>query len=140
MFGIMNEPHDMPSAALWADTVQAVVTAIRGAGAISQTILLPGTSWSAAGAMLVDGSAVDLLAVRNPDGSTDGLVFDVHKYMDFDNSGTHAECVTNNIASDFAPFAAFLRRHGRRALLTEAGGGNVPSCVKYFCEMVAFLK
>jgi endoglucanase len=35
IFGVMNEPHDVDIAA-WATTVQAVVTAIRNAGATSQ--------------------------------------------------------------------------------------------------------
>lgn len=42
VFGIMNEPHDLTSVTTWAGTVQAVVTAIRDAGATSQMILLPG--------------------------------------------------------------------------------------------------
>jgi endoglucanase len=36
-----------------------------------------------------------MLKVKNLDGSTTGLYFDVHKYLDSDNSGTHAECVTD---------------------------------------------
>lgn len=36
MFGIMNEPHNLPNLSMWADTVQAAVTAIRTAGATTQ--------------------------------------------------------------------------------------------------------
>ena len=42
VFGIMNEPHDIPDIAVWATTVQAAVTAIRQAGARTQMCLLPG--------------------------------------------------------------------------------------------------
>lgn len=42
LFGLMNEPHDVPSVTTWAQTVQAAVTAIRQAGATSQMITLPG--------------------------------------------------------------------------------------------------
>lgn len=45
-FSIMNEPHDIPNISTWAATVQAVVTAIRKAGATSQFISLPGTTGS----------------------------------------------------------------------------------------------
>jgi endoglucanase len=38
----MNEPHDLQSVPTWVTTVQAVVNAIRAAGATSQYILLPG--------------------------------------------------------------------------------------------------
>ena len=47
-FGVMNEPHDIPDIKTWAATVQAVVTAIRGAGAASNMILLPGNGFTSA--------------------------------------------------------------------------------------------
>ncbi|KAF8313040.1 cellulase-domain-containing protein, partial [Clavulina sp. PMI_390] len=128
MFGIMNEPHDLESVTTWAETVQLVVTAIRNAGATYQTILLPGNDWTSAGTFISDGSAAALSTVTNPDGSFTNLIFDVHKYLDSDNSGTSAECVTDNIADAFAPLAAWLRCNGRQALNTETGGGNTASC------------
>ncbi|KAF7983588.1 hypothetical protein HWV62_20478 [Athelia sp. TMB] len=39
-FGIMNEPHDLPSLSEWATSVQAAITAIRAAGAKTQYILM----------------------------------------------------------------------------------------------------
>lgn len=36
IFGVMNEPHHLPDLPMWADTVQAAVTAIRMAGATTQ--------------------------------------------------------------------------------------------------------
>lgn len=86
----MNEPHDVPDIDKWANTVQAVVTAIRNAGAKSQMILIPGNDWTSAQQMPTK-SGPALLKVKNPDGSLDGIVFDVHKYLDSDNSGTHTE-------------------------------------------------
>jgi len=53
--------------------------------------------------------------------------------------GTHAECVTNNINSTFAPLATTLRQHHRMAILSETGGGNVASCVQDLCQEIAFL-
>ncbi|KAG4426516.1 Endoglucanase EG-II [Cadophora malorum] len=138
VFGLMNEPHDV-DIARWAVTVQAVVTAIRNAGATAQMLLLPGNDWTSAGAFISNGSGAALLKVKNPDGSTTGLIFDVHKYLDSDNSGTHAECVTDNVAGAFQPLATWLRANGRQAMLTETGGGNVASCVQYMCSQVAFL-
>ncbi|KAF8136906.1 glycoside hydrolase superfamily [Boletus edulis] len=40
VFGVMNEPHDIPDIVTWAGSVQAAVTAIRFTGANSQIILL----------------------------------------------------------------------------------------------------
>jgi endoglucanase len=36
----MNEPHDVPDINLWAETVQAAVTAIRNAGQLSLNFML----------------------------------------------------------------------------------------------------
>ncbi|KAG4031885.1 hypothetical protein MFRU_008g02390 [Monilinia fructicola] len=139
IFGLMNEPHDLTSISTWAATLQAVVTAIRQAGATSTMLLLPGTDYASAAAFISDGSAAALSTITNLDGTTTNLVFDVHKYLDSDNSGTSAECVTNNIDSAFAPLATWLRTNGRQAILTETGGGNTASCETYMCQQVAYL-
>jgi endoglucanase len=80
------------------------------------------------------------MKITNPDGSFTNLIFDVHKYLDSDNSGTHTECVTDNIDSAFQPLATWLRSNNRMAILTETGGGNTASCTKYMCQQIAFLK
>ncbi|KAF9444370.1 glycoside hydrolase family 5 protein [Macrolepiota fuliginosa MF-IS2] len=138
MFGVMNEPHDVPDIQRWAVSVQAAVTAIRNAGATTQLILLPGNNWTSAETFVSNGSAAALSTVKNPDGSITGLIFDVHKYLDSDNSGTNTECVTNNIANAWQPLADYLRTNGRQAINTETGGGNTASCVQYLCQQIAF--
>jgi endoglucanase len=60
--------------------------------------------------------------------------------LDSDNSGTHTDCVTNNIENAFSPLADFLRKNKRLAFLTETGGGNTDSCLQFLCEQLAFLK
>ncbi|KAI4154577.1 MAG: hypothetical protein LQ340_001586 [Diploschistes diacapsis] len=139
IFGIMNEPHDIPDLTTWAGSVQAAVTAIRQAGATSQLILLPGTDYTSAAEFVSNGSLAALQTVKNLDGTTTNLIFDVHKYLDSDNSGSHAECVTDNVSSAFEPLAASLRSVGRQALLSETGGGNVASCEKYLCSEIKYL-
>jgi endoglucanase len=79
------------------------------------------------------------MVVKNPDGSTTNLIFDVHKYLDSDNSGQHAECVTSNV-DVFTSLASWLRSNKRQALLSETGGGNTQSCESYLCQEVAYLK
>lgn len=115
------------------------MTAIRSAGATSNLILLPGNDYTGAGTFISDGSGPALLNVTNPNGTTDGLIFDVHKYLDSDNSGTSTECVTNNIDDAFSPLATWLRTNGRQAFNTETGGGNTASCEQYLCEEIAYL-
>lgn len=140
-----------------------MVTAIRGAGAKDQLILIPGNDWTSAQQMPTK-SGPALLKVKNPDGSTDGIIFDVHskiplgptelavetdrlladlqitEYLDQDNSGTHTECVTDNIDTAFSPLADWLRTNKRQALNSETGGGNTASCEKYLCQQIDFLK
>ena len=138
-FGIMNEPHDIPNITTWAASVQAAVTAIRQAGATSQLCLLPGNNYTAASQFVSNGSGAALQAVVNLDGSTTNLIFDVHQYLDSDNSGTNSACVTNNIDSAFSPLATWLRGIKRQAILTETGGGNTASCATYLCQEIAYL-
>ena len=133
----MNEPHDL-NMTLWAQSVQAAVTAIRSAGATDQMILLPGTGYTSAGGFQTN-SAPYLLTVTNLDGSVTNLIYDVHRYYDSDGSGQHTDCVTNHVSDSFAPLATYLRQVGRQALLSETGGGNTQSCVTDVCEALDFL-
>ncbi|MCJ1387675.1 hypothetical protein MMC18_000518 [Xylographa bjoerkii] len=140
MFGLMNEPHDLPDINLWAASVQAAVTAIRSAGATSQIILLPGNGYTSAESFVSGGSAAALGAVVNLDGSATNLVFDVHKYLDSDGSGTNADCVSNQIETSFSPLATYLRANNRQALLSETGGGSSSSdCLTAVCQALSFL-
>lgn len=135
----MNEPHDIPDLKIWAATVQAAVTAIRKAGATTQMILLPGNDFTGAQTFVSNGSAGNLSTVHNLDGSNTSLIFDVHKYLDSDGSGTHLECTSDHVTDTFMPLAKFLKANGRQAILSETGGGNTTSvssprlsCVLHF--------
>lgn len=133
-FGIMNEPHDMASPDGWAASVQAAVNAIRNAGATTQYISLPGTSFQSAGALMYDGSGAALAKVTNPDNSTTGLIFDVHLYLNQYGNGDTPECITNGISKVWAPLATWLRTSGRQAIVSETGGGNTATCVEAVCQ------
>ncbi|KAK0714056.1 glycoside hydrolase superfamily [Lasiosphaeria miniovina] len=138
VFELMNEPHDL-DVTIWAATCGKAIAAIRNAGATTHTILLPGTNFNSAAKLVSSGSADALAALTNPDGTADGLLLDVHKYLDTDNSGTHAECVTNNTDA-FAEVAAFLRRTGRKAIVSETGAApGDAACLAMFCEQNAFI-
>ncbi|KAI3396158.1 hypothetical protein diail_421 [Diaporthe ilicicola] len=138
-FGVMNEPHDLPSLSAWADTVQAAVTAIREAGAAAQPISLPGRGHQSPGYLVAKGDGEALGRVANPDGTAANLVFDVHLYLDAEGSGTSRKCVTSGVADHWAPLAGWLRRNGRQAIVTETGGGDTPSCKRYFCQQLRYL-
>ncbi|KAJ9133672.1 Endoglucanase VIII [Pleurostoma richardsiae] len=133
VFEVVNEPHDL-DINLWAQTCQAVINAIRKAGAKTQMILLPGTNFASAGTVATDGSGDALLALTNPDGSTDNLLLDIHKYLDINNSGTHEECTTNNTEA-FRTVAAYLRKAGRKGIVSETGASSdaTKQCMVDFC-------
>ena len=137
--GLMNEPHDMPDMYKWAESCQLAINEIRATGARSQLILLPGNNYTSAGAWL-NSSADALMTVKDTDGSTDKIIFDLHKYLDADNSGNPDDpCVTNNIEDAFAPVAQYLRCHGRQGMLTETNGPNNAVCVDYLNQQLGFL-
>ena len=136
VFGLMNEPHDL-DINIWANTLQAVVTGVRAAGATSQLILLSGVNYDAVGGF-DSTSGPALSGIQDADGTKDKLVFEVHQYLDSDTSGSHPECVTDQTAN-LGYLATFLRANGRQAFLTETGGGNTDSCIQYMCSQLDYL-
>lgn len=102
-------------------------------------ILLPGNDWTSAALFVSDGSGPVLAGVTNPDGSTTNLIFDVHKYLDWDGSGGNTVCVGDQVSTAFAPLAQWLRCNGRQAILSETGGSSDPSCLTHLCSAVSFL-
>lgn len=137
IFGLMNEPHDV-DIKIWAKTCQAAVTAIRKAGASSHMILLPGTNFASAETFVSTGSAEALATVSNPDGSKDGLLLDIHKYLDINNSGTHSECTTDNVEA-FETIGNWLRKNKRKAMISESGASLDESCMEKFCAQNAYI-
>ncbi|CAK7198246.1 hypothetical protein SEUCBS139899_000905 [Sporothrix eucalyptigena] len=137
VFEITNEPHDL-DLDLWVQTCQKVVTGIRNAGATTQMILLPGTNFDSAATLISTGSADALLEITNPDGSTDGLYLDIHKYLDNNNSGQNEECTTNNVGN-FSMVADYLRGKKRQGLISETGASSSASCMTDFCTQNAYL-
>lgn len=90
-------------------------------------ILLPGNDFTGAQTYVSNGSFGNLSRVHNLDGSNTSLIFDVHKYLDSDGSGTHLECISNHVNDTFMPLSKVLVANGRKAILSETGGGNTTS-------------
>ncbi len=128
-FGLMNEPHGLPTET-WAAAAQAAIDAIRATGA-RNLVTLPGNGWTGAwswhiGTWYGTPNAQVMHTVRDP---ADRLLIEVHQYFDEDGSGSKPACVSPTIGVErLARFTAWLRLHGRRALLGEIGGGDNPTC------------
>ncbi|KAI1828258.1 glycoside hydrolase family 5 protein [Xylaria intraflava] len=137
IFELMNDPHDL-NVSVWAQTCQSAVTAIRGAGATSQVILLPGTNYDNAATLISSGSADALLAITNPDGTADNLLLDIHNVFSQPNSSIHAVCAPENIGS-LGLIAKYLRNKGRKGLISETWASDDVSCMRAFCAQNVFI-
>ncbi|EIW74795.1 glycoside hydrolase family 5 protein [Coniophora puteana RWD-64-598 SS2] len=138
IFGVMNEPHDL-DVPTWVQSVQAAINAIRAAGANSQYILMPGSSYSSAGALPTEAGPL-LVKLTDPAGGTDKLLFDVHFYLDSDGSGSHTDCTKNGV-DVMTTLANWLNSNGnRQAILSETGGGSTSSCETDLNQELAYIK
>jgi endoglucanase len=129
IFGLMNEPHDMPTQD-WIDAANYALSAIRQVGA-TNLVLVPGNGYT--GAETWTGgtygwSNAEAMAYLTDAGNN--YAFEVHQYMDADSSGTSDTCVSTTIGAErLASFTAWLRSEGKRGFLGELGGGDNPTCV-----------
>jgi len=128
IFGLMNEPHDMPTEQ-WVSAANAALLAIRATGA-TQLVLVPGNAWSGAHAWSKPWygtpNAQAMLEVVDPG---QNMAIEVHQYLDGDSSGGSTECVSPTIGVErLVEFTTWLRQHGRQAFLGEFGGANTPIC------------
>jgi endoglucanase len=144
IFGIMNEPHDMPTS-LVLQNDQAMIDAIRAAGA-QQLILVPGNGFTGAHRWLnstctnaslnCTPNADVLLAITDP---LDNFAFDMHLYFDNDTSGTHEEC-TLAAPTNLLPVTAWLKEHNHTAFLSEFGAGSNPTCFETLNNTIGHLE
>jgi endoglucanase len=138
-FGLVNEPHDMPTAQ-WFEAANAAIAAIRAAGA-NQLILVPGNSWTGAHSWTTaagKGNAAAVLSVRDP---LDHWIIEVHQYLDADNSGTKRFVVSPTIGSErLKAFVGWCREHRMRAFLGEFAVPVVPQAQEALEDMLASME
>lgn len=118
-FGLMNEPHGLPTAQ-WLEAANAAIAAIRDTGA-SNLILVPGNAYTGAHSWLADWyggpNGTFMLDIADP---LDNHAYEVHQYLDADSSGSTPNVVSPTIGSErLAAFTAWCREHGKRAFLGE---------------------
>lgn len=120
-FGLMNEPHGMPSTEGWVASANAAIAGIRSAGA-DNLILVPGVRYSGAHSWHASqpgqsANAVAMLDIVDP---ADNYAFEVHQYLDSDSSGTHEAVVSATVgAQRLAGFTNWLKTNGKRGFLGE---------------------
>ncbi|KAF9479868.1 endoglucanase 1 [Pholiota conissans] len=140
VFGINNEPHDMPTDLILKNN-QAAIDGIRLAGA-PQLILAPGNGFTGGHAWTQNtGAAGDAPSSEFMNMLKDPLkntAIDVHEYLDIDFSGSHDEC-TQPGPSNLAPLTAWLQQNHLKAVVSEFGGGNNQNCFQFIDDMLSYL-
>ncbi|KAI1173037.1 carbohydrate-binding module family 1 [Nemania sp. FL0916] len=123
IFDTNNEYHDMDETLIF-NLNQAAITAIRGAGATSQYIFSEGNSYSSAQAWPTTNDVQKGLS--DP---SNKLVYEMHQYLDSDNSGTSDVCVSGTVGVDRVSVATeWLRANGKKGILGEFAGGANAQC------------
>ncbi|KAF2261304.1 glycoside hydrolase, partial [Lojkania enalia] len=141
IFGIMNEPHDMPTSLVLTND-QAMIDAIRQAGA-QQLILVPGNGFTGGHRWLNTTCDLDcapnsdvLTAIKDPQNN---FAFDMHLYFDNDTSGTHEEC-TLAAPANLVPVTEWLQENNYTAFLSEFGAGANPTCFQTLNNTIKWME
>lgn len=117
IFGLMNEPHDIPPDT-WALVVQNVIDDLRGAG-VQNILMVPGTNWSGAHSW-DEGTPSNASALAMVDDPLDRIVFEAHQYLDPTSAGISETCVSPDQAiGRLQPFTDWLVEHGKLGFLGE---------------------
>jgi len=134
MFGLMNEPQQS-SASGWLGSVNAAITAIRGAGA-SQEILVPGIGYDGAWTWTTGPNASVIgSGVNDP---LNNYAFEVHQYLDSDGSGTHQNVVSSTIGSQrLADITTWAENTGHRLFLGEFGTASDATSLSALGDMLS---
>ncbi len=134
-FGLVNEPHDMPTRQ-WFEAANACIAAIRDSGA-NNLILVPGNSWTGAHSWTAGGDNSNAKCIRSVKDPLDYWAVEVHQYVDADSSGRHRQIVSPTIGSErLKGFVNWCRQHRLRAVLGEFGVPVVPDGEKCLEDML----
>ena len=123
IFDTNNEYHDMDQT-LVLNLNQAAINGIRAAGADSQYIFVEGNGYSGAHSWATTND--NLKSLTDP---KDLIVYEMHQYLDSDNSGTSADCVSSTIGAErIASATAWLKKNNKVGVMGEFAGGANSQC------------
>lgn len=118
IWGLENEPVGM-TVSQWFTAATAAINAI-AAITTAQTVLIPGgANFTGAHDWVTSGNAAAWAGYTPPTGLP--IIFEMHQYLDSDNSGTHTTVVAGKGATVLADATAWLVTNGFKALLGEVG-------------------
>ena len=134
IFGLMNEPNQQ-SATEWLTATNAAIAAIRSAGT-RQLILAPGAYWSGAHSWTSTDNASVMAGVHDPGKN---FAFEVHQYLDSNNSGTSPEVVKGAGAKRLVAFTEWAHAKGFRGFLGEFGFAATPEAEAEGRALLAYI-
>lgn len=142
-YDIMNEPHDLPTAAVWPAAAQAATDAIRLVDT-AVPIIIEGDGWSAAHSWKAFNGN---LRISDP---SNKIIYSAHSYWDHNRSGTYpysyaVEKGTPTMALGplyAGPFFEWVKANGFRGYFGEFGipGRDPVSGPQWLVVMDNFLK
>ncbi|MDB5407873.1 MAG: cellulase [Rhodospirillales bacterium] len=140
IFGLMNEPHDIP-AEVWRKAVDGAIAAIRKAGS-GNLILVPGVAWTNARDFVSGGYGTpNGVALSNIQDPSDNFAYEVHQYVDPGYTGTTGECIDEmSSVAMLHEFTDWLRRTKQRGFLGEFGVGRSPKCLAVLNGMLTYMR
>jgi aryl-phospho-beta-D-glucosidase BglC (GH1 family) len=119
-YGLMNEPHDMPTVDGWKNAAQTAVDAIRVVD-MDNKVVVGGNNWSSAVTWQKDNAN---FIINDP---ASKIVYEAHQYFDrysqgFYNGGYDAEGAYPTIGIDrLKPFVEWLAANNLQGMIGEFG-------------------
>jgi len=138
IFGLNNEPHDMPTQLILLNN-QVAIDGIRLAGA-RQLILAPGNGFTGGHAwtQVTNGNAPSSDFLNKLFDPLKNTAMDVHEYLDIDFSGGHDVCAQPGPAN-LANLTTWLKENNLKAVISEFGGGDNQNCFDFMNDMLEYL-
>lgn len=122
---LQNEPGGFPTAAYWSRIAQSLTHAIRATGS-TQQIQVPGVSSTGAHSWVSSGNGAAMLANYND--PVNNFVYEVHQYLDADNSGTiqPSLCIVGSGTTRMQAFFDWCQTNNAKGFLGEFAG-SIPN-------------
>lgn len=137
IFDTNNEYYDMNNTLVY-QLNQAAINGTRAAGATSQTIFVEGNSYTGAWTWVSSGTSTTMAGLTDPN---DNVMYEVHQYLDSDDSGTSSTCVSATIGSErLAPATAWLKSTDKNGILGETAAGSNSVCISAIRNMFSYMK
>eukprot|EP00727_Mastigamoeba_balamuthi_P008090 m51a1_g3901 putative endoglucanase precursor (endo- -beta-glucanase) (451) ;mRNA; f:116291-117643 len=141
VFGLMNEPRNMPTEQ-WFAAAKAAYSAIRK---ISKThlVLIPGNGYTGAHSWQGNwyGTSNAKVWVDTGFPKDPNMMVEVHQYLDGDHSGRGEQCdPASQQTKTIEGFTAWARTQGVKAVLGEFGAGNNQNCKEGIEAILSYME